>query len=124
MTATFSFQYNRAYQISSQWNTIVDEVYSGSEQRRNLWTNSRKKWVLEFSKNDTDTNDIMTFFNARKGRYEAFYWTWQDVHPVTGENMGGDGNIYTVRFDQDELNFEHLALGYKKFQLTLVEVAG
>ena len=122
MTATFNYQYNRAYQASSSWNTIVDEVYSGGEQRRNLWTNPRRKWVLEFSKDNTDSNAIMAFFNARKGKYEAFYWTWQATHPVTGEAMGGDGQQYTVRFDADELNFEHLALGYRKFQVTFVEV--
>ena len=124
MTATFDFQYKKAYKISSQWNTIVDDIYSGSEQRRNLWTNSRKKWVLEFNKDDTDTAAILAFFDARKGRYEAFYWDWQDTHPITGEEMGGDGSQYTVRFDQDELNFEHLASGYKTFQITLVEVTG
>jgi phage-related protein len=122
MTEMFDFQYKRAFQVSVEWKTIVDDVYSGGEQRRNLWTQPRRKWVLEFSKNSTDTNAIMDFFNARRGRYEAFNWVWQDVHPVTGENMGGDGAVYTVRFDQDELNFEHLAMGYNKFQITLVEV--
>lgn len=122
MTATFNYQYKRAYQVSSQWNTIIDDVYSGGEQRRNMWSSARKKWVLEFDKNNTDANAIMAFFNARKGRYEKFYWTWQDTHPVTGENMGGDGTQYTVRFDHDELSLEHLALGYKTFQITLVEV--
>lgn len=124
MTATFDFQYKRAYQVCSQWNTIVDSVYSGGEQRRNMWTNARKKWVLEFDKNQTDSYAVMAFFNARKGRYEAFNWIWQATHPLTGENMGGDGVQYTVRFDHDELNFEHLALGYNKFQITLVEVLG
>lgn len=122
MTDTFNFNYKRAYQVSSSWKTLVDEVYSGGEQRRNLWSSSRKKWILEFDKNGTDSNSIMEFFNARKGRYEAFYWTWEDSHPVTGESLGGDGEQYTVRFDHDELNLEHLGLGYSKFQVTLVEV--
>jgi len=122
MTVTFNYQYKRAYQASSHWNTIIDDVYSGGEQRRNIWTNPRRKWVLEFSKDDADANAIMAFFNARKGRYEAFSWAWQETHPTTGEAMGGDGLTYTVRFDHDELSFEHLALGYKNFQITLVEV--
>jgi phage-related protein len=122
MTATFDFQYNKAYKVSSNWKTIVDEVYSGGEQRRNMWTNSRKKWSLEFDKNATDVSAILDFFDARKGRYEAFNWTWQATHPITGKNMGGDGQEYLVRFDDDELNFEHLAAGYKKFQITLIEV--
>ncbi len=124
MAETFNFQYNRAYRVSSTWKTIVDEVYSGGEQRRNLWTNPRKKWVLEFNKNEVDSAAIIDFFDARKGRYEAFYWTWQATHPETGENMGGDGNVYTVRFDDDELNLEHLAEGFTKFQITFVEVTG
>lgn len=124
MTAIFDFQYKKAYKVSSQWNTLVDDVYSGGEQRRNLWSNPRRKWVLEFSKDDTDTEAIMAFFNSRKGRYEAFSWTWLASHPVTGKNLGGDGNTYTVRFDSDELSMEHLALGYKNFQITLVEVTG
>ena len=122
MTVSFDYQHKRAYQISAQWNTVVDDVYSGSEQRRNLWTNPRRKWVLEFSKDNTNSNAIMAFFNARKGRYEAFNWIWQENHSVTGESIGGDGQTYLVRFDHDELNFEHLALGYKNFQITLVEV--
>jgi len=122
MTVSFDYQHKRAYQISAQWNTVVDDVYSGGEQRRNLWTNPRRKWVLEFSKDNANSNAIMEFFNARKGRYEAFNWIWQENHSATGEAMGGDGQTYLVRFEHDELNFEHLALGYKNFQITLVEV--
>lgn len=124
MTATFDYTYSRAYKISSQWNTAVDEMFSGNEQRRNLWTNSRKKWTLEFDKNHTDFNSILAFFDARKGRYESFNWVWKDIHPITGEEMGGDGNTYLVRFDDDELNFEHIRKGYTKFQITFVEVIG
>ena len=122
MTATFSYQYNRAYQASSQWNTVIDTVFSGKEQRRNLWSSSRKKWILEFNKNDTDMAAILAFFDARKGCYEAFNWTWQATHPDTGENIGGDDVQYLVRFDDDQLSFEHFVLGYTKFQITLVEV--
>lgn len=122
MTATFDFTYKRAYKVSSRWNTIVDDVFSGKEQRRNLWTNSRKKWILEFDKNHTDFNSILAFFDARKGRYEAFNWEWKNVHPITNEEIGGDGETYLVRFDTDELGFEHIRKGYTKFQITLVEV--
>jgi hypothetical protein len=122
MTATFSFQYSKSYKVTSKWNTIIDDVYSGGEQRRNMWTNSRKKWVLEFNKNEVDSQALMDFFDDRKGRYESFNWVWQATHPITGEKMGGDGQTYTVRFDDDELNFDHLRLGYNKFQITLVEV--
>jgi phage-related protein len=122
MTTTFNYQYERAYQISSQWNTVIDDLYSGSEQRRNMWSNSRKKWVLEFTLDDTDITAVMAFFDAMKGRYEAFNWVWQATHPDTGEEMGGDGITYLVRFNDDELNFDHIVMGYKKFTVTLVQV--
>ena len=122
MTETFNFQYERAYKASSSWKTLIDEVYSGGEQRRNQWSEPRKKWVLQFNVNAANAEDILDFFDARRGRYEAFYWQWQAVHPVKGTNMGGDGETYTVRFDDDTLNFEHLFYGNKTFQITLVEV--
>lgn len=122
MTAIFDFQYKRSYKVGSKWNTIIDDTYSGGEQRRNMWTNSRKKWILEFDKNGVESSDIIDFFDARKGRYEAFYWTWQAIHPLTGENMGGDGKQYLVRFDDDELDLEHIRKGFTTFQITLVEV--
>lgn len=118
---TFDFVYNRAYQVSSQWFTAVDESFSGNEQRRNLWTNPRKKWVLEFDKNQTDTAAILAFFDARKGRFEAFKWVWK-AQDSNGVSLGGDDAEYTVRFDTDQLEFSHIAMGYTTFQITFVEV--
>jgi len=122
MVETFNFQYQKAYKVSSQWNTAIDEAFSGNEQRRNLWTNPRKKWVLEFSKNKVQTGAILDFFDARKGSYESFNWVWQATHPKTGADMGGDGNTYRVRFQEDSLDFQHLAMGYTNFQISLIEV--
>jgi hypothetical protein len=122
MTATFDYQYERAYKVSSQWNTIIDEVFSGKEQRRNQWSASRKKWVLTFDVLESDVDAILAFFDARKGRYEAFNWVWQETHPTKGNSMGGDGETYLVRFDSDELNFEHAFNGGGRFSITFVEV--
>ncbi|KKQ09682.1 MAG: hypothetical protein US20_C0005G0002 [Candidatus Pacebacteria bacterium GW2011_GWF1_36_5] len=122
MTATFNFNYKRAHQISSEWKTIIDEMYTGGEQRRNQWTQSRKSWALDFDKNSTDTAAIMAFFDARKGQYEAFYWTWKATHPATGESMGGDGVQYLVRFANDKLDISHDIGGYTTFSITLQQV--
>ena len=48
----------------------------------------RRKWILEFSKNNTDTNAIMDFFNARRG-VEAFPVDMAGHSPGNSENMGG-----------------------------------
>ena len=124
MPEYFNFTYKRAYQTGVKYNTIVDETYSGGEQRRNLWTNPKRKWVLEFEKDDPDTRAIIDFFEARKGRFEAFYFTWYVNHPITNEYIGGDGSVYLVRFDTDEIELQHTVNGYRKFTLPIMEVTG
>lgn len=122
MTATFNFQYERAFKVSSKWNTVIDSVFSGREQRRNMWTAPQKRWALQFSVRQVDAEAIMAFFDARKGSYEAFYWTWQATHPTKGNSMGGDGETYLVRFADDTLDFEHAFNGNGTFSIQLVEV--
>jgi len=122
MTAIFTTQYKAAYQVSASWQTLVDEVISGGEQRRNLWSNPKRSWALEFDKNNTDTNVVIDFFNARKGQFEAFYWTWLSTHPDTGKNLGGDDNTYLVRFSNDVIDLKHLFNGYTTFSLSITEV--
>jgi phage-related protein len=119
---TFDFYYERAYTAGVQFNTLVDEVVSGNEQRRDMWTNPRRKWRLEFNANNVDTEAIVNFFIARKGRKEAFYWVWEATDPILNIDKGGDGGIYLVRFDTDELNFDHIAMGYTTFYIDLVQV--
>ena len=123
MTAIFTSQYKYAYQTSTRWTTLIDEVISGGEQRHNLWTQPKRSWTLEFEKDNTDTNSIMSFFNARRGRFEAFYWTWLVSHPADGRAMGGDGVTYLVRFDEDELNIKHVFAGYTTFSIKITEVS-
>jgi hypothetical protein len=122
MTDTFNFYYKKAYTSSVQFNTIVDEKFTGKEQRRDVWTNPRRKWMLEFEKNKVDRESLVNFFIAQKGRKKAFNWTWLATDPVTGEKLGGDGQTYLVRFDTDELQLDILELGYSTFSIPIVQV--
>lgn len=115
MTDTFNFEYNKAYTASVEFQTIVDEKFTGSEQRRDLWTNPRRKWVLEFDKNKVDREALVNFFIAQKGRKKSFNWAW-------ASDKGGDGNTYIVRFNSDAMNLDIMELGYSNFKLELVEV--
>ena len=115
MTDTFNFVYKRAYTASVQFNTIVDEKFTGKEQRRDVWTNPRRKWILEFEKNKVDRESLVTFFIAQKGRKKTFNWTW-------GTDKGGDGQTYLVRFDTDELQLDILELGYSTFNIAIIQV--
>jgi phage-related protein len=123
MVETFNFEYRRAYQTSIKYNTQIDEIYSGGEQRKNLWASPKSKWVLEFEKDNTDTDLIKAFFKARKGRYEAFYWTFYATNPFTDEVQGGDDVTYTVRFDTDQLEIKHKADGFTSFTIPIIQVA-
>jgi hypothetical protein len=115
MTDTFNFYYKRAYTASVKFNTIVDETFSAKEQRRDVWTNPRRKWILEFEKNKLDREALVNFFIAQKGRKKAFNWTW-------AVDKGGDDVTYLVRFDTDELQLDVLEMGYSTFSLPIIQV--
>lgn len=116
-TATFTYSYKQAHVNSVQYNTIVDETFTGKEQRRDTWSNPRMSWVLDFEKNQQNKDAIVAFFRARKGRKESFYWTWD-------ANKGGDGQQYTVRFASDALDLNIIETGYSTFSIQFVEVVG
>jgi len=115
MTDTFNFNYKQAHVSSVGFNTIVDETFTGGEQRRDLWTNPRYKWTLDFEKTQVDTASLMAFFITQKGRKTAFNWTWDS-------SKGGDGNTYLVRFDSDVLDLNIQEMGYSTFSITLIQV--
>lgn len=116
MVDTFNYPYKQAHVNSVMYNTIVDETFTGNEQRRDVWTNPRMSWVLEFEKNQTNRNAIVTFFKNQKGRKTAFYWTWDS-------DKGGDGEQYLVRFASDVLDLKIMEEGYSTFSIQFVEVA-
>lgn len=107
--------YKKAHVSSVQFNTIVDETFTGGEQRRDLWSTPRRKWTLDFEKDQVDREALVAFFSAQKGRKYSFKWIW-------AANKGGDGIEHTVRFDTDQLDFSVLEMGYSMFSITLVEV--
>lgn len=115
MTDTFNFNYNKAYTTSIEFNTIIDEKFTGKEQRRDTWTNPRRKWILEMDKNKVDREALVNFFISKKGRKQAFFWTW-------AIDKGGDGETYKVRFGADKLELNILELGYSNFKIELMEV--
>lgn len=115
MTTFNDFDYKRAYVSSVQFNTIVDETFTGGEQRRDLWSTPRRKWTLDFEKDQVDREALVNFFITQKGRKNTFSWIW-------ATDKGGDGQSHTVRFDSDQLDFSVLEMKYSTFNITLVEV--
>jgi len=97
MTDTFNFPYKQAHIASVEFNTMVDETFTGVEQRRDIWTSPRKSWILEFEKDKVNRDALITFFVHQKGRKNSFNWIWDS-------NKGGDGQTYLVRFGSDKLD--------------------
>lgn len=115
MTDTFNFPYKQAHVSSVEFNTLVDETFTGGEQRRDVWSSPRHMWQLDFEKNQVDRTALTTFFVNQRGRKTAFNWTWDS-------SKGGDGATYLVRFDTDKLDFNILEMGYSIFSITLIQV--
>jgi len=92
---TFSFTPSYVYERSPEWRTLRTEFESGKFQTRAKWSSPRRRWHLVFSKiSKNEAQQIVDFFNARKGRYEKFYWTC----PL-------DNVQYTVYFDSDSITW-------------------
>lgn len=91
--------------------TLQDEGFSFQNNRRAMWDEPLRRWVLTFGLNPSETLELMEFFIAQKGRYKSFLWN--------------DGTQdFNVRFDTDKLDFEHFELGYSQVQVPIVELRG
>ncbi len=115
MPDTFNFPYKKVYSSFVEFKTIIDESFSGKEQRRDQWTNPRRKWQVELELNKINREDLVNFFIAQRGRLRAFYFIWET-------DKGGDGKTYLVRFDIDELNFNVLPKGYSTLSIPVIQV--
>ncbi len=99
---TFTWTPHYVYERTPEWRTLRTEFESGRMQTRSKWASPRRRWHLVFRNiTKTEAQAIIDFFNARKGRYERFYWTC----PL-------DNAQYTVRFDNDALTWRVSAPPY------------
>lgn len=109
------------YTTSVTYKTIIDESFSGNEQRRAQWKRPRREWNFQFQKTPANGKKFREFFEARRGRYEAFKFLWNSVNEY-GEKTGGDDNWYTVRFDSDTLTTGVDHYGYVTYDMRIIEV--
>jgi len=81
------------YEVGTEWKTTVNTMGDGTEERVQQWVSAKRVWTLNFSSlSVTDMGTLNSFFAARKGSFEAFYWTCKI-----------DSVQYTVRFVEDKL---------------------
>lgn len=81
-----------------EFSTSVITVKSGQESRNQNWSESRIKWDVSTAiKNQTDLEELIAFFRARKGRAHAFrFKDWSDYTATT--QIIGTGNGVATTF--------------------------
>lgn len=107
---TFTWLANKVYESEIKFHTLITEFEDGSEQRRSKGL-PRRRFVLKFKKQETSADEIKAFFEARKGKFEAFFWT-----------PPRESNPLMVRFDVDVLSIKSDYDVIYEFGLPLIEV--
>lgn len=111
MTETLSFYPAFPYEITPEFNTNVTTMQNKNEKRASKWLTPKRAWSLVFdSLSITDFESLRSFYIARKGRGEAFYWTCLL-----------DSTQYLVRFDSDAPVFARDFTGHGVTTLRIVE---
>ena len=111
----------QVYSYTLSYNTLVDEKWTGNEQRRQQWTYPRRKWTLEFRKTPDGGRKLENFFKEVKGQFKAFKFRWASTY-ADGTDMGGDDQWYYVRLASDDLQFNVDYCGYRVATVDLIEV--
>ena len=97
-----------AFRHSRNYPLVLNEYRDGTAQRELQAASSRKSWVLAKHLGETALGTLRTFYEARKGGKEAFYF-YDPYSPATGQPVGsnydGSGTSttgrHTVRFNGD-----------------------
>lgn len=103
------------YDVTTNFNTLIDKAITANQSTRTLWNNPLKRWELDFEVNQEDREALEAFFIAKRGKFKPFKWVW-------ATDKGGDGQEYDVRFDTDELEFNVQEMGYASFKLQIKQV--
>lgn len=111
----------QVYSYTLSYDTLVDEKWTGNEQRRARWTSPRRTWTLEFQKTPELGRKFEDFFKETRGRFKTFKFKWSK-NASDGSDMGGDNKWYYVRFNSDDLKVEVDYLGYRHFTIDIIEV--
>lgn len=112
---TLDFYHTAECDFNMSFFSVIDKIFTAQNNRKSYWTTPKRSWTLTFEKSPTVRKQLEDFFIAKRGKFKAFEWTWET-------ERGGDGETYTVRFDQDTLDVDIDGSGYGSFKLKLKEV--
>lgn len=108
--AVFDFPPLYALQYTTDHNVLISTFESGREQRRYKGVRPRK-WKLGFREVPSRINQIVAFFNERKGAYEKFDWA-----------PPGATSPIKVRFEENSLTTSYYGRAYAECELVIKEV--
>lgn len=96
----FTWEAYNVYTERVQFKTLKSEFESGAQQRRAKWAYPLRMFVLQFQMADweIEAEQILNFFIARKGSYEAFEW-----------DNPNDNQTYKVTFAEDFIDLARFA---------------
>ena len=92
MAETFSVTPQYIWEVGYSHNVLKTTFESGKTQRRYKGAKPRE-WNLTFKGAWSTVEAVVTFYNARKGSYEAFNWT-----------PPGESTAISVTFKESSLN--------------------
>lgn len=90
-----------------QWQTRVQTATSGAEIRAAYMTSPIWKWTLTFDVLRADAanlelQNLVGFYNARRGRFDSFLYTDPTDNAVSGQQFGtGDGTTKAFQLNRD-----------------------
>lgn len=109
---------------TTSYSTLVDEKFSGNEQRRAMWETPRLTFVLNFEKNKAGIAKLNEFFRVVKGKYNAFYFKDNAYNDVLNIATGGSDEWLLCRLDSDDFKVSSMHLGYGTVSLTVTTLLG
>ena len=100
------------YSYGPEYKTAISPFDSGKEQRRQKWTNPRRRFHLVYNAIAKATADLIRAeFETCKGAYTSFSWT----NPA-------DTTSYTVRFVEDSFKQEFISYNICRLEFDFIQV--
>jgi hypothetical protein len=115
---------SRAFTRTQDYPVLENEHKNGESQRSAQTSNSRKRWRLAKRLTPTQVGELRTFYDARSGPVEPFYFydPYETNPKFTSDPTGvATTGRYTVRFDCDWN--QSCEPGRADVQIELIELA-
>ena len=97
----------RPIAIEAEYKTLVTDFETGKEQRRQIWTFPLRNITLNYRRRQTDIETLWHFYNARKGRADAFWFVMPYAENHKNEYVTKGDGAATI-FDLPSLNTANL----------------